>query len=215
VDKDVGEACKRRAFWREAQPLLLASRSVGRRMALTQACIPFEIAPAEIDERRIEAEVIRAGGDPDAVVLALSCAKALSLSEAHRDRMVLGADQAGSLDGRIFGKPMDLLAAKAQLAAMAGRAHVLHSGLALARGGRVVFAGVAHAALTMRPLSEAFIDAYLAAVGEVALDSAGAYQIEGLGAHLFEKIEGDHWTILGLPLLELLAALRREGSLLA
>jgi septum formation protein len=213
VDKHGEESGKRPAFWLESQPLLLASKSEGRRLALSQAAIPFEVAPAEIDERAIEAEVICAGGDPDAVVLALSRAKALNLSQALPERLVVGADQAGSLEGRIFGKPADMAAAKRQLAALSGRPHRLHSGFALARGDRILFEVVVHADLYMLRLDDAFLDAYLAAVGDVALRSAGAYQIEGLGAHLFEKIAGDHWTILGLPLLELLSALRREGAL--
>jgi len=209
-----GEECgNRSAFWRLSQPLLLASKSEGRRVALSQAAIPFEVAPAEIDERVVEAQVIGAGGGPDAVVLALSRAKGLRISQTHPGRLVVGADQAGSLEGRIFGKPADLPAAKRQLAALSGRSHRLHSGFALLRDDRILCEAVVHADLTMRRLSEPFLDSYLAAVGDVALQSAGAYQIEGLGAHLFEKIAGDHWTILGLPLLELLSALRREGAL--
>ncbi|HTO80255.1 MAG TPA: Maf family protein [Methylocystis sp.] len=214
MDKHGEESRKRAAFWVEPQPLLLASKSEGRRLALFQAAIPFEVAPAEVDERAIEARVIRAGGDPDAVVLALSRAKALTISQAHPGRLVVGADQAGSLEGQIFGKPEDLPAAKRQLSTLSGRVHRLHSGFALARGDKVLFEAVAHADLTMRRLDEAFLDAYLAAAGDVAVKSAGAYQIEGLGAHLFEKIAGDHWTILGLPLIELLSALRGEGALL-
>jgi septum formation protein len=214
VDKFGEESRKGQALWLLSQPLLLASKSAGRRLALSQANIPFDVVPAEIDERAIEAQVIRSGGDPDAVVLALSRAKALKIAQAHPGRLVLGADQAGSLEGQIFGKPADLSAAKHQLSALSGRRHRLHSGFALARDDRVLFDAVAHADLTMRQLDDAFLDAYLEAVGDVALTSAGAYQIEGLGAHLFEKIEGDHWTILGLPLLELLSTLRREGALL-
>jgi septum formation protein len=214
VHKHGEKSAKRAAFWLESRPLLLASKSEGRRLALSQAAIPFEIAPAEVDERAIEAQVIRAGGDPDAVVLALSRAKALTISQAQPGRLVVGADQAGSLEGRIFGKPVDLPAAKRQLATLAGRSHRLHSGFALARGDKILFEAVVHANLTMRRLDDAFLDAYLAAIGDVALKSAGAYQIEGVGAHLFERIAGDHWTILGLPLLELLSALRRAGALL-
>ena len=214
MDKHGEESAKRADFWLLSQPLLLASRSVGRGLALSQAAIPFEVVPAEIDERAIEAEVIRAGGGADAVVLALSRAKALEISQAHPGRLVVGADQVGSLDGQIFGKPADLPAAKCQLAALSGRLHRLHSGVALARDDKLLFEAVVHADLSMRRLDEAFLDAYLAAVGDLALKCAGAYQIEGLGAQLFEKIAGDHWTILGLPLLELLSALRREGALM-
>ncbi len=201
-------------FWKEPQPLLLASKSEGRRLALSQAAIPFETAPAEIDERAIEAEVIRGGGGPDSVVRSLSRAKALKIAQAYPGRLVVGADQVGSFQGKIFGKPVDLAAAKRQLVTFSGATHRLHSGVALARGDEVLFETVAHADLTMRPLDEAFIDAYLAAAGDVALKCAGAYQIEGLGAHLFDRIAGDHWTILGLPLLELLSALRRADALL-
>ena len=214
MDKHGENSGKRAVFWLESRPLLLASKSEGRRLALSQAAIPFEVSPAEIDERAIEAQVIRDGGEPNAVVLALSRAKALKISQAQPGRLVVGADQAGSLEGQIFGKPADFPAAKRQLAALSGRSHRLHSGFALARGDEILFEAVVHADLTLRRLDEAFIDAYLAAVGDVALKCAGAYQIEGLGAHLFERIAGDHWTILGLPLLELLSALRREGALL-
>lgn len=213
MDKDGEKGRQPAVFWRETQALLLASKSAGRRLALSQAALPFEVLPAEIDERAVEGQVIRDGGGPDAVVLSLSRAKALKISKDRPGRLVVGADQAGSLDGQIFGKPADLAAAKRQLAALSGRTHRLHSGFALARGEEILFEAVAHADLSMRRLDEAFIEAYLAAVGDLALNSAGAYQIEGLGAHLFEKIAGDHWTILGLPLLELLAALRREGAL--
>jgi septum formation protein len=214
VDKHGEESAKRADFWLLSQPLLLASKSAGRRLALSQAAIPFEVVPAEIDERAIEGQVIRAGGGPDAIVLALSRAKALEISQTYPGRLVVGADQAGSLEGRIFGKPADLPAAKRQLAALSGRAHRLHSGVALARDDKLLFEAVVHADLSMRRLDEAFLDAYLAAVGDLALNCAGAYQIEGLGAHLFEKIAGDHWTILGLPLLELLSALRCEGAVM-
>jgi len=214
VDKNEENVRGPAVFWREPQPLLLASKSMGRRLVLSQTAIPFEVAPADVDERAIETRVIRAGGGPDAVVLALSRAKAFEISQAHPGRLVVGADQAGSLEGEIFGKPADRSAAKRQLAALSGRSHRLHSGFALVRNDKVLFEAVVHAELSMRRLNEAYVDAYLAAVGDVALKSAGAYQIEGLGAHLFEVIVGDHWTILGLPLLELLSALRREGALL-
>ena len=128
---------------------------------------------------------------------------------------MLGADQVASCEGRIFGKPADMRDAETLLRFLSGRRHRLHSAIALARDGAVVFATVGVADLTMRALSEDFIAAYLTAVGENALTSAGAYQIEGLGAQLFSKVEGDYWTIMGLPLLELLEALRREGALLS
>ena len=118
-----------------------------------------------------------------------------------------------ALEGEIFAKPRDLCEAKAQLARLSGRSHVLHSALCVVRAETVLFEAVASATLTCRTLDADFIDCYLAAAGETALASVGAYQIEGLGIHLFERIEGDHATILGLPLLPLLAFLRQEGSL--
>lgn len=201
----------RSPFWRESAPLILASKSAGRRQALLHSGVPFESTAADVDERAIESAL--GGADADAIALALSRAKALAISAAGR--LVLGADQVASCEGRIFGKPADMRDAEALLRFLSGRRHRLHSAVALARDGVVIFETVGLADLTMRPLSDAFIAAYLSAVGETALTSAGAYQIEGLGAQLFAKVEGDHWTIMGLPLLALLDALRREGALLS
>jgi septum formation protein len=201
-------------LWRAERPLVLASKSLGRRLVLRQTGIPFIARPVDLDERRLEREVLEAGGGVDGVVLALACAKARAVSIMEPDAYVLGADQAASCEGRLFGKPGSLEAAAAQLRFLSGRSHSLHSGLALARGGKILFETVGYASLAMRELSNDFIDAYLAETRESALESAGAYQIEGLGAHLFTAVEGDHWTILGLPLLPALEALRHEGALL-
>ncbi|MGD9657534.1 MAG: nucleoside triphosphate pyrophosphatase [Methylocystis sp.] len=198
-------------FWRESAPLILASKSAGRRQALLYSGVPFESIPADVDERAIESRLETA--DPDTIASALARAKALAISA--KGRLVLGADQVASCEGRIFGKPADMREAAALLRFLSGRRHRLHSAIALARDGAVIFETVAIADLVMRGLTEEFIAAYLAAVRETALTSAGAYQIEGLGAQLFSKVEGDHWTIMGLPLLELLEALRREGALLS
>ncbi len=202
-------------FWRSSQPLILASKSQGRQFVLQQTAIPFAAIPADIDERALEQQVLAKGGGADAVVSELARAKALTISADNPESFVLGADQAASCEQRLFGKPGDLTEAARQLSFLAGRTHRLHSAVALARGGVVLFETVAHADMQMRPLSGAFIDTYLAAVGETALTSAGAYQAEGMGVHLFTAISGDHWTILGLPLLPVLEALRREGALLA
>ncbi len=198
-------------FWRESAPLILASKSAGRRQALLHSGVPFESIAAEIDERTIQSQL--ATVDADAIASTLARAKALAI--AAKGRLVLGADQMASCEGRIFGKPVDRREAEALLRFLSGRRHRLHSAIALARDGAVIFETVAVADLTMRELSDAFIAAYLTAVGDNALTSAGAYQIEGLGAQLFSKVEGDHWTIMGLPLLELLEALRSEGALLS
>ncbi len=198
-------------FWRESAPLILASRSAGRRLALLHSGVPFESIPADVDERAIESRL--EGADADAIASALARAKALAITA--RGRLVLGADQAASCEGRIFGKPADRREAEALLRFLCGKRHRLHSAIALARDGVVIFETVRVADLTMRGLSDAFIAVYLTAMGDGALTSAGAYQIEGLGAQLFSKVEGDHWTIMGLPLLALLEALRREGALLS
>ncbi|MGJ0396933.1 MAG: Maf family protein [Methylocystis sp.] len=198
-------------FWRESASLILASKSAGRRQALLHCGVPFESIPADVDERAIQSRLI--GADADAIASTLARAKALAI--AAKGRFVLGADQVASCEGRIFGKPADMREADALLRFLSGRRHRLHSAIALARDGALIFETVAVADLTMRDLSDAFIAAYLTAVGDNALTSAGAYQIEGLGAQLFSTVEGDHWTIMGLPLLELLEALRREGALLS
>ncbi len=201
-------------FWLAPKPLILASKSRGRRLVLEQTGIPFEASPAEIDERGLERTIIGQGGGADAVVCELARAKALLISAESPDSFVLGADQAASCEQRLFGKPADLAEAARQLAFLAGRTHRLHCAAALAHGGAIVFETVSHADMRMRPLNKAFIDFYLSIVGEAALTSAGAYQVEGLGVHLFAAISGDHWTILGLPILPVLEALRREGALL-
>ena len=199
-------------LWRAPAPLILASRSEGRARALSQAGIPFETRPADVDERAIEAALGAAG--PDEIAATLAREKALSVSRALSSRLVVGADQVASCEGRVFGKPADSKAAAELLRFLSGRRHRLHSGVALARDGAIIFETVAHADLTMRSLGDAFLDAYLVAAGDIVTTSAGAYQIEGLGAQLLERVEGDHWTIMGLPLPPLLEALRREGALL-
>ncbi len=201
------------SFWRDSAPLALASKSAGRRLVLEQAGVPFTIHPADVDERRIEAEILAAGGGPDGVVLRLAAEKARVVSRALPGRLVLGADQAASCAGRIFGKPATRDKAAEQLRRLSGRAHRLHSAVALARDGAILFETVEHADIEMRALSEDFIAAYLDAMGDAVLTTAGAYQVEGLGAHLFASVQGDHWTIIGLPLLPVLEALRRVGVL--
>jgi septum formation protein len=209
VDEFVSHASP---FWRADAPLILASKSAGRRLVLTQAGLPFESRPADVDERAIEAALGPVGAD--AVASELARAKALAVSVEAPGRFVIGADQVASCEGRLFGKPETMAKAAELLRFLSGRHHQLHSALALARDGAVIFETIAHADLTMRALSEAFIEAYLETMGGTALTSAGAYQVEGLGAQLFTKVEGDHWTIMGLPILPLLDALRQDGALL-
>lgn len=190
-------------------PLVLASQSRARQAVLAGAGLAFEAVPADLDERAIE----RQSGltEPGAVAACLARAKAEALSKAYPDRYVIGADQTLALGARRFSKPADRKAAVAQLLALAGATHQLHSAVAVVKGGAEVFSHVAAADMTMRPLTAQAIEIYLDLVGAAALTSVGAYQLEGLGIHLFQRIEGDHFTILGLPLLPLLAFLRQQG----
>ena len=191
------------SLWLSAEPLVLASNSAIRRSMLEAAGIPVDVSPADVDERAIEA---RAGvGHPGEVAQLLAREKARVVSAR--------SDQTLALGERRFSKPADRAAARDQLRALAGRSHELHSAVAVARDGRVVFSHVDVARLTMRAISERFLDLYLDAAGTSVTASVGGYQIERLGVQLFERIEGDHFTILGLPLFALLGFLRREGSL--
>jgi septum formation protein len=197
--------------WIADRPLLLASKSQARRSLLAAAGIPFEATTADIDERLVEAPLREAGADGGAIASHLAREKALAASATFPDRLVLGADQTLSLGGALLTKPVDRAAAQARLTAMSGRAHTLHAALCLARDGTVVAQGLAEATLTCRVLSPAFIDCYLDLAGDSVLQSVGAYALEGLGIHLFESIEGEQSTILGLPMLVLLRVLRDLG----
>ncbi|WP_371348293.1 Maf family protein [Ancylobacter sp. IITR112] len=201
-------------LWRGGAPLLLASKSAARRALLDAARLPFEAMSVEVDERAVEAQAVGDGEGPAAVALTLARAKALAGAAAYPGRLVIGADQTLALGDDAFHKPADRAAAKAQIARLAGRTHSLHSAVAVAREGAVLWAAVESAHLTMRPLTEETIDAYLDAAGAAVLSSVGGYQLEGLGIHLFTRVEGDHSVILGLPLLPLLDFLRSEGLLL-
>jgi septum formation protein len=199
-------------LWRGPRPLILASQSRARQMLLANAGIAFEAIPADIDERAVQTA---AGfSAPSEIATLLAHEKALVVSRARPGRFVVGADQTLTLDQHFFTKPAGRAQAFAQLRMLAGRCHELHSAVAVARDGKILFGDVAIARLTMRRLSEAEIGAYLDEAGEaVVTSSVGAYQLEGLGVHLFERIEGDHFTILGLPLLPLLDFLRSQHLL--
>ena len=199
------------SLWLADQPLVLASRSAARRALIAAAGVPLEIAPADIDERAVERRA-SAGTAADAASL-LAREKSRAGCAGRKGRLVVGADQTLALGRERFTKPVDRDTALAQLTTLAGKTHELHSAVGVARDGRVLFSHVDTAKLTMRPLSEEFLDAYLDAAGESVMSSVGGYQLEGLGSHLFERIEGDYFTILGLPLFALLGFLRKEGCL--
>lgn len=202
------------SLWQGTAPLVLASKSAARRALLAAAALPHEAISVEVDERALEADAARAGAGPATVAARLARAKALAGSAAAPGRLVIGADQTLALGDEAFHKAPDMAAARRQLARLAGTTHSLHSAIVMASDGEVLFEMVQSAHLTMRTLSDAALDAYLDAAGEAVLSSVGGYQLEGLGIHLFERIEGDHSVILGLPLLPLLAFLRSRGDLL-
>jgi septum formation protein len=194
-------------LWR-AEPLVLASKSAPRRMLLEAAGIPLVIDPADIDERAAEAK-------PDGAALLLARAKAFETAKRNAGKIVLGADQTLALGAKRFSKPKSRDAARAQLAELSGQTHSLHSGIAVVRDGHVLFETVSSAHLTMHKMSDAFLDAYLDVAGERVMQSVGGYQLESIGVNLFEKIDGDHFTILGMPLLPLLAYFRQAGLIVS
>jgi septum formation protein len=199
------------SVWRGKYPLILASQSRARQTLLANAGLSFEAVAAEIDERAVQqTSGLSAPGD---IAALLAREKALSVSSRQPGKFVIGADQTLALGIRLFSKPANRAQAAEQLRTLAGRSHELHSAVAVARDGKILFESADIARMTMRRLGEAEIGAYLNEAGAAVTTSVGAYQLEGLGVHLFERIEGDHFTILGLPLLPLLAFLRSEWLL--
>lgn len=193
--------------------LILASSSPFRRMLMENAGLSFEAHPAKVDERAIEAPLERDGATPDAIALVLAKAKAREMSDRSPGAIVIGSDQTMSLGQRTFHKPKSMEDAAAHLAALSAHTHRLNSAVALAYNGDIIWEHVSRAELTMRPLTDDFIERHLKRVGERALSSVGAYQLEGEGLQLFSKIDGDYFTILGLPMLPLLEKLRELGAI--
>jgi septum formation protein len=193
--------------------LILASSSPFRRMLMQNAGLSFEAHPAKVDERLIEAPLEREGATPDAIALVLAKAKAKEVSERFAEALVIGSDQTMSLSEQTFHKPRTMDDAANHLALLSAKTHRLNSAVALAYNGDIIWEHVSHAELTMRALSVDFIERHLKRVGERALSSVGAYQLEGEGLQLFSKIDGDYFTILGLPMLSLLDKLRELGAI--
>lgn len=198
-------------IWRGQYRLILASQSRARQVLLANAGIPFDAVPADIDERAVQRDSGLSA--PGEIAGLLAREKACFISSKRPGRYVIGADQTLALGDRLFSKPAGRAQAADQLRLLAGQTHELHSAVAVAHDGKTLFSDVSIARMTMRPLSGDEIWTYLDTAGDAVTTSVGAYQLEGLGVHLFERIEGDHFTILGLPLLPLLAFLRGQGLL--
>jgi septum formation protein len=198
-------------LWLAHEPLVLASKSEIRRAILRDAGVPIEVQAADIDERAIEQ--CSTGRDAGEIAALLAREKARTVAARLPRRLVLGADQTLALGNRRFSKPSDRAGARNQLEVLRGRTHELHSAIALAQGSSILWEHREVARLTMRPFSDQFLEAYLDAVGLALTASVGGYQLERLGIHLFERIEGDHFVILGLPLMALLHYLRQAGWL--
>jgi septum formation protein len=193
--------------------IVLASASPFRRKMLEDAGIAFEVGSPEVDERAVESAVEGSGVTPEELAAILAEAKAIDVSASHPGALVIGCDQTLSLGDAVLHKAADMEEARRRLLALSGRTHQLNSAVAIARDQEVLWRHVGVARLTMRQLDPAFIGRHLSRVGDKALSSVGAYQIEGEGIQLFESLEGDHFTIVGLPLLPLLAKLRELGAI--
>ncbi len=193
--------------------LVLASTSPFRQALLKNAGLTFDAQPSGIDERTVEQPLVDGGVSPQDIALVLAEAKAMAVSEDETEALVIGADQTLSLGDELLHKPADMEAARRHLLKLSGRTHQLNSAVVLARGGETIWRHVESADMTMRALDPGFIGRYLSRVGDIALQSVGAYQLEGEGVQLFEQIKGDYFTVIGLPMLPLLAELRRREAI--
>ena len=192
--------------------IILASKSAARRAVLAGAGVLHEAVVAGVDEDAVKVDMLARDAGPREVAAALAELKALMVSRA-REGFVIGADQTLDLDGRLYDKVADVAAARERLKLLRGKAHQLHSAVVVAKDGKTIWREMVSASLTMRDFSDAFLEDYLAVEGEAALGSVGCYRLEGLGAQLFDTIEGDYFAILGLPLMGLLDLFRRHGEL--
>jgi septum formation protein len=193
--------------------IVLASQSAPRAAILAGAGLTFEAVASGVDEAPLKAASQAEGAAPRVVARRLAAAKAQAVSRTQPDAFVIGADQTLELDGALYDKVDSLAEARTRLQLLRGREHELHSALAVAKGGRVVWRFTESPRLTVRDFSDAWLDGYLARGGETLLGSVGCYLLEGEGAQLFERIWGDYFAVLGLPLLPLLGFLRGEGAL--
>lgn len=194
---------------------ILASKSAVRAKLLREAGLTIDLDPSTIDERAIEAPAMAAGASPAAIAKLLAEEKARDVANRHQGRIVIGADQTLALGARRFSKPKDRQGAAEQLTSLRGKTHILASAAALVRDGEILWSDVSTAELTMRDFSSPYLEDYLDKMADKVTTTVGGYQLEGLGIQLFDRISGDYFTILGLPLLPLLAALRRHGLLMA
>lgn len=200
----------------DSRRIVLASGSRIRKQLLTNAGVTgLQVIPADVDEAEIRAGLLAESDciEPDMVAGVLARAKAEAVSLVNRDALVIGCDQVLSLGSRLFEKPADIAQARDHLSRLRGRTHELYSAVVIAEGGEAVWGTVEGARLTMRAFSDAFLDSYLERAGDAPLKSVGGYELEGLGLQLFDRIEGDYFTILGLPLLPLLNELRAREAL--
>lgn len=194
-----------------SSPIILASKSQARTSVLTGAGVPFEVAVAGVDEDAVKTAMLAQGASPRDVADALAELKAVKISRG-RPGFVIGADQTLEFEGGLYDKAETLEAARDRLKLLRGKPHQLHSAVVVAKDGAPIWREVVSATLTMRDFSDGFLEDYLASEGEHALGSVGCYRLEGPGAQLFSRIEGDYFAILGLPLLGLLDLLRRHGA---
>lgn len=195
-------------------PVILASKSAARAAVLTGAGVPFQTHVAGVDEDAVKTALLAEGATARDIADALAELKALKVSRSTPG-FVIGSDQTLEFEGRLYDKAVDLAEARERLKAMRGKPHKLHSAVVVARDGVAIWREIVSATLTMRDFSDEFLEAYLATEGEQALGSVGVYRLEGPGAQLFSRIEGDYFAILGLPLMGLLDLLRRHGALSA